>query len=88
MLIFGLYKAGVDFINGFAPLRPTFAPCVQLLRSFLLAQISSAERERSTQGTKRFIKLTPVLKNKKKGKKKYLSHVHLDVPHIYKSFSH
>ena len=55
---------GVDFINGFAPLRPTFAPCAQLLRSILLAQMLGAEqvgaeRERSAQGAKQFIKSTP-----------------------------
>ena len=42
----------VDFINGFAPLRPTFAPFAQLLRSFLLAQMLAAGRERSAQGTR------------------------------------
>ena len=51
----------VDFINGFAPLRPTFAPFAQLLRSFLMAQMLGAGRERSAQGAKQFMKLTPGL---------------------------
>ena len=37
---------GVDFINGFAPLCPTFGPCSQLLRSFLLAQMFNARCKR------------------------------------------
>ena len=57
---------GVDFINGFAPLRPTFAPCAQLLRSFLLAQMLGPGRKRSAQGAKQFMKWTlgPSAENK------------------------
>ena len=42
----------VDFINGFAPLRSTFAPCAQHLRSLLQAQMLGVGRERSAQGAK------------------------------------
>ena len=52
---------GVDFIKGFVPLRPTFAPCAQLLRSFLLARKFGARRKRWAQGAKPFMKSTPVL---------------------------
>ena len=50
---------GIDFINCFAPLRPTFAPCAQLLRSFLLAQKLGARCKRWAQGAKPFMKWTP-----------------------------
>ena len=49
----------VNFKNGFAPLRPTFAPCTQLLRSFLLAQMLGAGSKRLAQGAKQFMKSTP-----------------------------
>ena len=52
--------SGVDFINGIAPLCPTLAPCAQLLRSFLLAQMLGAGRERLAQGAKQFMKSTLV----------------------------
>ena len=52
-------SSGVNFINGFAPLHPTFVPCAQLLRSFLLEQMLGAGRERSAQGAKQFMKSTP-----------------------------
>ena len=43
----------------FCALRPTFAPCAQHLKSFLLAQMLGAERERLAQGAKQFLKSTP-----------------------------
>ena len=50
---------GVNFINGFTSLRPTFTPCAQLLRSFLLAQMLGAGRERWVQGAKQCMNSTP-----------------------------
>ena len=54
---------GVDFINSFVPLHPTFAPCAQLLRSFLLAQMLGAGPERSAQSAIQFMKSTLGIKS-------------------------
>ena len=47
------------FYKWFCALTPNIAPCAQLLRSFLLAQMLGAGRERSAQGAKQFMKSTP-----------------------------
>ena len=59
LMILTAWPPGVDFINSFAPLCPTFAPYAQLLRSFLLAQKWGARRKRWGQGAKPFMKSTP-----------------------------
>ena len=62
------WKPGVDFINGFAPLGPTFAPCAQLLRSFLLVQKFGERRESLGKGLQQFMKSTPDKYNMRENK--------------------
>ena len=55
--------SGVDLLNGFAPLRSTFALCAQLLKSFLLARKFGVRRKTWALGAKQFMKSTPGLVN-------------------------